>query len=94
MSQSYECKHPVVVPRRGTLKSNPSLNAVQTGDSRATIYPCLGEVHAPQDMLHPTLNTLHLCSAGSLHKSFSDSAVSNRRMGWIDSAVGDRRIAT
>ena len=35
---------------RGASKrytNEPSLNAVQTGDSQATIYLCLGEVHAP-----------------------------------------------
>ena len=55
MPVSYRCEHPAVVPRRGTLTSNPSLNAVQTGDSSDTIYPCLGEVHALQDATYPHL---------------------------------------
>ena len=40
-------RHPAVVPRRGTLMSNPSLSVAQTGDKSDTIFPCLGEVHAP-----------------------------------------------
>ena len=59
------------MPRRGTLTSNPSLSAAQTGDRNDVISLCLEEVHALKDM------SSHLISTCSLIFALSKSYIRN-----------------